>query len=64
MFHCVTDASKVALVSLVEHLRARGFLLLDTQWMTPHLERFGTMLIPKVEYRKRLEQALLVNTGF
>jgi leucyl/phenylalanyl-tRNA--protein transferase len=64
MFHYVTDASKVALVSLVEHLRARGFLLLDTQWMTPHLERFGTTLISKVEYRKRLEQALLVNAEF
>ena len=37
MFHRETDASKVALVALVERLRSRGFLLLDTQWVTPHL---------------------------
>src|SRR6266487_138354 len=35
MFHRVTDASKIALVALVEHLRARKFALLDTQWLTP-----------------------------
>src|SRR5688572_3530147 len=45
MFHYVTDASKVALVALVERLRERRFALLDTQWMTPHLLRFGTSLI-------------------
>ena len=41
MFHRETDASKVALVALVERLRARGYVLLDTQWVTPHLEQFG-----------------------
>src|SRR5512139_3612448 len=41
MFHTETDASKVALVALVERLRARGFALLDVQWPTPHLARFG-----------------------
>ena len=47
MFHRVTDASKVALVALVERLRARGFTLLDTQWVTPHLEQFGAIEIPR-----------------
>jgi leucyl/phenylalanyl-tRNA--protein transferase len=64
MFHRVTDASKVALVTLVERLRTRGFALLDTQWMTPHLERFGTTLVSKAEYRKRLEHALQLTPPF
>lgn len=58
MFHRATDASKVALVALVEHLRRRGFVLLDTQWMTPHLERFGTMLVSKGDYLKLLDRAV------
>jgi len=47
MFHRATDASKVALVALVERLRERGFVLLDTQWQTPHLRQFGTCEIPR-----------------
>jgi leucyl/phenylalanyl-tRNA--protein transferase len=58
MFHRVTDASKVALIALVERLRARKFLLLDTQWVTPHLARFGTLEVPRREYLKLLEQAV------
>jgi len=58
MFHRVTDASKVALVHLVERLRAGGFLLLDTQWTTPHLEQFGACEIPRDDYLKQLAQAL------
>lgn len=58
MFHRETDASKVALVALVERLRSRGYLLLDTQWVTPHLEQFGAFEIPRREYLKRLERAL------
>jgi leucyl/phenylalanyl-tRNA--protein transferase len=58
MFHHVTDASKVALVALVERLRVRGFVLLDTQWTTPHLQQFGTFEIPRPEYLWRLEHAL------
>jgi leucyl/phenylalanyl-tRNA--protein transferase len=58
MFHRATDASKVALVSLVEHLRACGFLLLDTQWTTPFLETFGAVEVPRDVYLARLEQAL------
>ena len=58
MFHQVTDASKVALVALVEHLRTRGYDLLDVQWVTPHLEQFGAVEISKRAYLRRLEQAL------
>lgn len=58
MFHTVTDASKVALVALVERLRTNGCELLDVQWTTPHLERFGAIEIPRKEYRARLRRAL------
>lgn len=58
MFHRVTDASKVALAALVDHLRARGFLLLDTQWVTPHLEQFGAIEIPRSDYLHLLERSL------
>ena len=54
MYHEVTDASKVALHALVTRLRARGFELLDTQWLTPHLETFGAREIPRADYRERL----------
>ncbi len=60
MFHRVTDASKVALVHLVHRLRTGGFLLLDTQYTTPHLEQFGVVEIPRQEYERRLAQALQV----
>ncbi|MEM7629293.1 MAG: leucyl/phenylalanyl-tRNA--protein transferase [Planctomycetota bacterium] len=56
-----TDASKVALVHLVAHLRRRGFTLLDTQFTTPHLERFGAIEIPREAYRRRLARALEVD---
>lgn len=58
MFHRATDASKVALVALVERLRQRGFVLLDTQWQTPHLRQFGTVEIPRPEYLRVLERAV------
>lgn len=58
MFHRETDASKVALVSLVDRLRRRGFTLLDTQWVTPHLEQFGAVEIPRADYLRRLKAAL------
>ena len=58
MFHSATDASKVALVGLVERLRARGFVLLDTQWVTPHLAQFGGIEIRRAEYLERLAAAL------
>jgi leucyl/phenylalanyl-tRNA---protein transferase len=58
MFHRATDASKFALVTLVGRLRERGFVLLDTQWTTPHLTQFGTLEIPQTEYLKLLASAL------
>jgi len=64
MFHRVTDASKVSLVSLVERMRDRGFLLLDTQWTTPHLNKFGAHEIPKERYMRILHDALRVETFF
>jgi len=64
MFHRATDASKVALVALVERLRQRGFLLLDTQWTTPHLLQFGTYEIPRTEYLRILETALSLRREF
>ncbi|MCU1344409.1 MAG: leucyl/phenylalanyl-tRNA--protein transferase [Acidimicrobiia bacterium] len=58
MFHRRTDASKVALVALVERLQAWGFELLDVQWSTPHLESLGAVSIPRDEYLRRLATAL------
>jgi len=58
MFHRVTDASKVALVALVDRLHRRGFQLLDVQWVTPHLAQFGAIEIPRTEYLGRLKKAL------
>lgn len=58
MYHDVTDASKVALHALVERLRERDFALLDTQWTTPHLVRFGTFEVPRAEYLDLLAGAV------
>jgi leucyl/phenylalanyl-tRNA--protein transferase len=64
MFHRETDASKVALVALVERLRGRGYVLLDTQWTTPHLEQFGAIEIPRRDYLRRLDRALKLRCTF
>ena len=58
MFSYTTGASKVCLVALVEHLRARGFVLHDTQFLTPHLASLGVTEIPRREYERRLREAL------
>jgi leucyl/phenylalanyl-tRNA--protein transferase len=58
MFSRATDASKVALIHLVARLRAAGFVLLDTQFVTTHLARFGTTEIDRAVYRRRLAAAL------
>jgi leucyl/phenylalanyl-tRNA--protein transferase len=58
MFSRVTDASKVALADLVARLRLGGFALLDVQFVTPHLARFGAVAIPRTRYRKLLGEAL------
>jgi leucyl/phenylalanyl-tRNA--protein transferase len=57
MFHRATDASKVALVALVDILRARGATLFDVQWTTPHLRSLGAVDIPRTEYLDRLAAA-------
>ena len=64
MFSRETDASKVALVHLIERLRRGGFSLLDTQFLTPHLESFGAIEIPRHEYHERLSQALEIEALF
>ena len=58
MFSRVPGASKVALAFLVDHLRDRGYTLLDTQWVTPHLEKFGAREIPRDEYLEKLTRAV------
>lgn len=58
MFSRRTNASKIALAWLVEHLRRTGFLLFDTQFLTPHLATLGAVEISRNEYRKQLAEAL------
>jgi len=58
MFSRETDASKVALAQLVLRLRKGGFQLLDTQFTTPHLSRFGVVEIPRENYRRLLTKAV------
>jgi leucyl/phenylalanyl-tRNA--protein transferase len=64
MFYSVRDASKVALVSLVAHLRARGYPLLDIQQLTEHTARFGGVEISRREYLQRLAAALQAPVTF
>jgi leucyl/phenylalanyl-tRNA---protein transferase len=58
MFYCVPEASKVAMVKLVERLRSHHFLLFDAQLMNPHLERFGAYTLPNGEYNLLLQEAI------
>jgi len=58
MFHCARDASKIALVHLTARLRAGGYQLLDTQFVTEHLKTFGAREIPRRQYHKLLDAAL------
>jgi leucyl/phenylalanyl-tRNA--protein transferase len=64
MFSLETDASKVALVHLVARLRAGGYRLLDTQFITEHLKRFGAIEIPARDYLERLDAALRFRAEF
>lgn len=64
MFHRTRDASKVALVHLVARLRAGGFTLLDTQFVTDHLKTFGAIEVPRAKYHKLLEAALVGEGDF
>jgi leucyl/phenylalanyl-tRNA---protein transferase len=58
MFSHATDASKACLVALVDHLKVRGYVLHDTQFLTPHLESLGVTEIPRKVYEQRLKEAL------
>jgi leucyl/phenylalanyl-tRNA--protein transferase len=64
MFHRARDASKVALVHLAARLKAGGFQMLDTQFVTDHLRTFGAIEVPKREYHKLLESALVGEADF
>jgi len=64
MFHRVRDASKVALAALVERMKTRGYTLLDIQYLTPHLGRFGAVEIPRQDYLSRLAAALALDRTF
>jgi leucyl/phenylalanyl-tRNA---protein transferase len=64
MFSLERDASKVALVYLVNHLRIRDFELLDTQWITPHLKRFGTIEVSREKYLSKLQKAISLTRKF
>ena len=61
MFSLERDASKVALVHLVARLRAGGFMLLDTQFVTDHLTQFGVIEISRENYQRRLRQAVMID---
>lgn len=64
MFHRVSNASKVALHHLVEHLRGRGFVLFDIQMLTPVTRRLGGAAIPRSEYLARLAEATELTCAF
>jgi leucyl/phenylalanyl-tRNA---protein transferase len=64
MFSRISEASKVALADLVARLRRGGFRLLDTQFVTAHLERFGAIEIPRRQYHRELSAALEVDAYF
>ncbi len=64
MFSTVSDASKVALVHLVERLRKNNFMLLDTQFTTAHLKKFGAIDVPRDQYEVLLHDALKVEAEF
>ena len=64
MFRRVRDASKIALVHLVARLRAGGFVLLDTQFVTDHLKTFGARELTRRQYHRQLEAALLATGRF
>ena len=64
MFHRARDASKIALVHLVARLRAGGYRLLDTQYVTEHLKTFGAVEVPKRRYHRMLEEAIVGDADY
>jgi len=64
MFHRESGASKAALVALIESLHSAAFSLLDTQWVTPHLQQFGAQEISRLDYLNRLGRAISQSSTF
>lgn len=64
MFTFKTDASKVCLAHLVARMIVGGYSLLDTQFVTDHLSKFGTKEVPQADYNNRLSEALKLETDF
>jgi leucyl/phenylalanyl-tRNA--protein transferase len=64
MFSRRTDASKIALAYLVDRLRTGGYLLFDTQFVTPHLESLGAIEIPRSDYHRQVAEATSQNASF
>lgn len=64
MFSRRTDASKIALAYLVDRLRQGGFVLFDTQFITPHLASLGAVEIPRAAYQRLLDRALAASAHF
>lgn len=64
MFSRVTNASKLALIHLIERLRERKFALLDAQYMTEHLASLGAIEVSRLDYLRQLRDALTVVTSF
>ena len=64
MFSLMKDASKVALVALVERLSQNGFKLLDSQYITPHLKKLGAIEISRMEYLEKLKFAKSIQAFF
>lgn len=64
MFSRAVDGSKLALAHLIARLRAGGFTLFDTQYLTPHLASLGAVEIPRASYRRQLEKALQSSARF
>lgn len=64
MFSRVTDASKVALASILKHLKKQNYTLFDVQYTTEHLKRFGAVEIPSEDYKRRLSNAIEQDCSF
>jgi len=64
MFSRATDASKVCLAHLIEHLRHRGYALLDVQFTSAHMSQFGVVEIPRDQYLPRLRKAITMTVDW
>ena len=64
MFHRARDCSKLALIHLVARLKAGGFTLLDTQFVTDHLRQFGAIEVPRKAYKSMLDRAIMREADF